>query len=281
MSAVSLTGAFLTRVLTFLVDSTMFGAVGISAITYATIILTRNPFSWPLVMLPFFACLMIYSLNRITDRTEDAINLPDRARFPHTIRVTLLVVSLVCYVLLLGIVFQTSVLCSIIAVVPGGIAILYSVFRLKRIFIIKNVSIATALGASVLVVPAYYGNWTGGWEMLFVFFFLILLTNTILFDIKDIRGDRACGIHTLPVMLGISATRSVCGIIVAGALIMIIPLYSMNRESVLLVPYAITMAFSTIYAPEGEHPPWWFYGLLVDGEMWILLFSTLIVGILR
>ena len=99
MSAGINIGAFLTKALRFLVDSTLFCAVCPSAITYATIILTKNPFSWSLVLLPFFACLFIYSLNRCTDKEEDAISLPDRDRFPHCIRIITLVVSLVFYLL--------------------------------------------------------------------------------------------------------------------------------------------------------------------------------------
>jgi 4-hydroxybenzoate polyprenyltransferase len=116
--------------------------------------------------------------------------------------------------------------------------------------------------------------------MIFLFFFLMVLTNTILFDIRDIRGDSVFGIHTLPVLLGIPATKNICYILVAAASIMIIPLVSMNRESFLLVPCACTVALSTHFVPERENPPWWYFGILVDGEYWILLFSTLLIIIL-
>ena len=273
-------GVFLTKALTFLVDSTLFCAVVPSVITIATITLTKNPFNWPLVLLPFFACVFIYSINRLTDRKEDAINLPDRIRFPHRIRITLVVVSLIFSVLLLGIVFQKNFLSFAIALIPLVIAILYSGCRLKRFFLVKNASIATAVGASVLIVPAYYENWTGAWGMLFLFFFLMVLTNTILFDIRDIRGDSVFGIHTLPVLLGVPATKNICYILVAAASVVIIPLVSMNRESFLLVPCACTIALSTHFVPERENPPWWYFGILVDGEYWILLFSTLLIIIL-
>jgi len=65
--------------------------------------------------------------------------------------------------------------------------------------------------------------------------------------------------------------------LVAVACIMIIPLFFMNRDSILLIPFVCTLALSTIYSVEGENPPWWYFGILVDGEYWILLVSTLIV----
>jgi len=280
MSAGNKIGAILKRAVVFLVDSTLFCAVAPSAITFATITLTKNPFSWPLVLLLFFSCVLIYSLNRITDREEDAINLPHRTWFPHRIRIILLVVSLVFYVFFLMIVLQKNLLSFAVGLLPLVIAFLYSVFRLKRFFLVKNVSIATAFGSSVLIVPAYYENWTVICGIIFLFFFIMVLSNTIIFDIRDIRGDSLCGIQTLPVLLGIPATKYICYILVAAAFIVIIPLVSMNRESFLLVPCACMIALSTHYSPESENPPWWYFGILVDGEYWILLFSTLIVTIL-
>jgi len=269
--------AILKRDVNFLVDSTLFCAVVPAVITFTTIILTKNLFSWILVLLPFFACVFIYSLNRLTDRNEDKINQPNRIRFPHRIRITLVVISLIFYILLLGIVFQKNFLSFAIALLPLFIAILYSVFRLKRFLLVKNASIATAICASVLIVPAYYDNWTGDWGILYLFFFFMILTNTILFDIKDIKGDSVFGIHTLPVRFGVTATKKICYFLVAAAFFMIIPLFYMNSESILLIPFACILALSTIYAPEYENPPWWYFGFLVDGEYWILLFSTLIV----
>ena len=281
MSAGNKIGALLKRAVIFLVDSTLFCAVAPSAITFATITLTKNPFSWPLVLQGFFSCILIYSLNRITDREEDAINLPHRTRFPHRIRITLVVVSLIFYILLLGIVFQKNFLSFVIALLPLVIAILYSVFRMKRFFLVKNVSIATAFGSCVLIVPAYYETWMAISGMVFLFFFFMVLINTIIFDIRDIRGDSLCGIQTLPVLLGIPATKYICYILMAAAFIVIIPLVSMNRESFLLIPCACMIALSIHYSPDSENPPWWYFGILVDGEYWILLFSTLIVTTLQ
>jgi 4-hydroxybenzoate polyprenyltransferase len=280
MSAGIKIGAILKRAINFFVESTLFGAVCPAAITYATIILTKNPFSWQLVLLPFFAFLLIYSINRITDREEDAINLPDRIRFPFRIRITLLVVSFIFYALLLGLVSQRNFLSFAIAIIPFIIAILYSIFKLKRFFLMKNLFIATAFGSSVLIVPAYYENWTLLDGVLFLFFFIIILTNTIISDSKDIKGDRVCRIQTVPVLLGTFATKYICSSLLSGAFILIIPLVSLNRESVLLIPMACTIALSTLYAPESEHFPWWYFGFLVDGEIWILLISTLIIKII-
>jgi 4-hydroxybenzoate polyprenyltransferase len=269
-------GAFLKQVVIFLVESTFFVALAPLAITSATILLTKNPFSWQLILLPFFACMLIYSLNRITDREEDAINTPGRIRFPHHLRIILLGVSFIFYVLLLFMVLQKNMLTFFIGIVPLVIALVYSVLRLKRVFILKNILIAGACSASVLIVPAYYDNWTGSWELLFPFFFVLVLLNTIVFDIKDVKGDSVFGIWTLPLRVGIPATKYFCFFLLAVAMIIFFPLFSFNRESVLLIPCLCTMAVYTYFAPEGEHYPWWYFGVLVDGEFLVLLLMVLI-----
>jgi 4-hydroxybenzoate polyprenyltransferase len=132
-------GPYLKRTAIFLVESTVFVALAPLAMTSATIALTKNQFSWQLILLPFFACMLIYSSNRITDREEDAINMPDRTRFPHRLRIILLIVSLIFYVVLLAIIAQKNLLTSAIGILPLIVAFTYSVLRLKRVFILKNI----------------------------------------------------------------------------------------------------------------------------------------------
>lgn len=273
-------GSFLKRTAIFLVESTLFVALAPLAMTSATIALTQNPFSLQLILLPFFACMLIYSSNRITDREEDAINMPDRVRFPHRLRIILLVVSLIFYVVLLAIIAQKNLLTSAIGILPLIVAFTYSVLRLKRVFILKNILIAAACSASVLIVPAYYENWTGIWMLLFPFFFLLVLLNTIVFDIKDVRGDSMFGIRTLPLRFGIRATKYFCYSLLAIAVILLVTLVSINPGSILLIPCVCTIAIYTHFVPEEEHFPWWYFGVLVDGEFLVLLFSVFLMMII-
>lgn len=41
----------------------------------------------------------------------------------------------------------------------------------------------------------------------FIFFYLKLFINTVLFDVRDIEGDRASGVRTIPAFLGRNKTR--------------------------------------------------------------------------
>lgn len=274
-------GDILTRALVFFVDSTLFCAVGPTAILIATIILTKNPFNWPLVLLPFFACVLIYSINRVTDRKEDEINQPHRIRFPYRFRIIILVISLIFYIYFLLIILQKNLLSFVIGLLPLIIAFLYSVFRIKRIFILKNILIAIAWCSSVLIVPAYYENWTIICWIIFLFFLLLTFLNSIIFDVKDICGDSICGVKTIPSRFGISATKDFCYILLTAAFIVLFQLISMNQDCILLLPYACTIAIYTYYAPDIEHSTWWYYGVFVDGEFFVLLISSLIVIILQ
>jgi 4-hydroxybenzoate polyprenyltransferase len=179
------------------------------------------------------------------------------------------------------IVLQKNLLSFVIGLLPLIIGFMYSVLRLKRIFILKNILIAAAWGSSVLIVPAYYENWSWVCGLLFLFFFLLLFLNTIISDIKDIKGDSIFGIRTLPGRLGIPATKYFCYALLATVFIVLIPLVSIKWGIFLLIPYVCTIAIYTYYAQEGEHSPWWYYGFFVDGEFLILLFSSIIIVILQ
>jgi 4-hydroxybenzoate polyprenyltransferase len=268
-------GTFFRRAAGFFVDSCIYSAFAPPALTLATIVLLKQPFSWVLLLLPFFACLLIYSLNRITDQKEDAISMPDRTRFPHRLRMLLLVVSLVFYLVFLMMILQKNLLSFATGLFPLVIALGYSVLRLKRVFIIKNILIALACGASVLIVPAYYETWSTTAALLFLFFFFLMLLNTVIFDIKDIAGDSVCGIQTLPVRFGIPATKYFCWFLLAVAAIIFFPLLSLNHDSLLLLPYLAVIVAYTRFGREREYLPWWYFGVLVDGEFLVLLVSLL------
>jgi 4-hydroxybenzoate polyprenyltransferase len=280
MSA-STAGDFLRRMAGFFVDSCIYCAFVPPTLTLATIVLTKNPFNWQLLLLPFFACVLIYSLNRITDHEEDSISMPDRTRFPHRLRIMLLAGSLVLYLIFLMMMLQKNLLSFAIGLFPLVLALGYSVFRLKRVLILKNIIIAVACGASILIVPAYYETWDLICAFLFLFFFVLMVLNTIIFDIKDIRGDSVCGIETFPVRFGIPATQYFCCFLLAMAGIIFYPLIYLNHDSLLLIPYLVTIAAYTFFVREREFLPWWYFGVLVDGEFLVLLFCLLIAMLLQ
>ena len=79
--------------------------------------------------------------------------------------------------------------------------------RLKTIPIVKNLIVASTWSFIPTVISYYYV--TDDHQLLlfiFSFIFIKLMINSILFDLRDVEGDRTAGVKTLPVLLGVNAT---------------------------------------------------------------------------
>ena len=44
--------------------------------------------------------------------------------------------------------------------------------------------------------------------LIFYFFFIKLFVNTVIFDVRDIKGDRISGVRTIPVVFGREKTKN-------------------------------------------------------------------------
>ncbi|MBO3842889.1 MAG: UbiA family prenyltransferase [Candidatus Brockarchaeota archaeon] len=86
-----------------------------------------------------------------------------------------------------------------------------SMSRLKDILGVKNLTLATAWAAVPTLVPILVKAGPAGARgvllslMIFSFIFVKAMINTILFDVRDVRGDSSAGVRTLPVVLGVKA----------------------------------------------------------------------------
>jgi len=81
-------------------------------------------------------------------------------------------------------------------------------FRLKDITGIKNISVSLpwAVIGAFLPITVYLGDLILI-PLLFYFFFTKLIINTVLFDVRDIEGDRLAGVRTVPSVIGRKRTQ--------------------------------------------------------------------------
>src|SRR5208282_2314434 len=98
------------------------------------------------------------------------------------------------------------------------------------------------------LIPILAGLYFGGFDLplllLGPFIFLRLMTNTIIFDIRDTEGDRENAVKTLPTELGVTRTFNVVGIIDALSAVYLVVLLVAG-----LVPqYAVTLLLLPIYS---------------------------------
>jgi len=146
----------------------------------------------------------IYSLDKLSSSREDAINTPERAILHDK---PILPVAILAYALAILLIFLTSPEALPYIFLPGlagatYVARLPWIGRPKDLPAMKNIIVGMASAA------CYVGLVGWSWP-LFAFAFLIIFIDTVLFDIRDVAGDRENGVRTLPVMLGMGPTLAI------------------------------------------------------------------------
>jgi 4-hydroxybenzoate polyprenyltransferase len=81
--------------------------------------------------------------------------------------------------------------------------------RLKSYFLVGNLTIALLSAVMVLVVPVHYGSGNTAVWAYALFSFLISLVREMIKDMEDVKGDATFDRRTLPIVLGIPATKGI------------------------------------------------------------------------
>lgn len=160
----------------------------------------------------FFLSCGVYGYNTITDKEEDHINK----------RVVSMAFSKQGYLaafsfFALGILFSSRiglipVLVSITITITGT---LYSLFRIKKYFLIKNIYTAAAVTQFFILgtMEISLGQ-TSYYVALFLFFFI----GSIISDLRDYNGDKNSGVNTIPVLLGFEKTKKIIYLLIVFSL---------------------------------------------------------------
>jgi len=205
----------LNKLASFLISTSLFLAISGSLKVFFSCLLF-NLFILNLILSVFFMIFSIYNLNKLTDIKEDAVNVPDRAKYikgKEKIFIFFLLFSLTIS-LFLGVL--QDILCVPIILFPIFIGVIYSVRvssnlpRLKDITGIKNLVVAITWSVGSTFLPAICLPQKSNMliTLVFYFFFLKSFINTVLFDIRDIEGDRLSGVRTIPVVFGREKTKN-------------------------------------------------------------------------
>lgn len=225
----------------------------------------------------FLVTMGVYTFNVVTDKGEDAVNMPERERYFLSDTRHLLMVALGSYggALILG--ATVSLFAVPVFLVPLILGILYSTpvgaRRLKDYLVGKNVTVSLSFGLEAALLPAVLGfDWLFFW-LVFSFIFVKGMVNTIVFDLRDVQGDTAMGVDTVPVRLGVRNTM----LLLLAVNSLFIPWLLLVLHFSVFGPYIPVLAFSIVYSYfyivylcRSNSIPKSHYGFLVDGEMIVL-----------
>jgi 4-hydroxybenzoate polyprenyltransferase len=159
----------------------------------------------------FLGVFSIYTLNKATDKKEDRINRPDQSSRSATYYIA---VSFITMILSLILGFLVGLFAFLILLTPTLVGILYSVRvsprlpRLKEIVGAKSVLVAFSWSLYGAFLPlTLHGSDFPNIALVFIYIFMQVIINTILFDFFDTKGDRESGIRTLPTVFGTEKTK--------------------------------------------------------------------------
>lgn len=213
----------LQRVLSFLEANSFFTGVVASSILCVSFLL-QNTFNALLLLSYFFLTISVYNMNKLTDQSEDLVNSPETARFAKRNQKAIMLGVIVTYCIALFCAYLCNLYEVGIVLLPLCSGVLYSVrlfgFRLKDVLVMKNAVIAGSFACTAVLMPLashsevinpgiHFISFTFVVLLLAYFFFLKILINTVLFDVRDMNGDRLAGIVTVPVSLGKAKTRHI------------------------------------------------------------------------
>ncbi len=236
--------------------------------------------NWQAIALIFVTALIPYNLDRIFDSYVQKI--PDEKaqlffRKPYVW--ALLVAAIAATAILL---YKAPIkvrYASLVGIVP----LLYGTplfpvyksqwrwYRLKDIPGSKAWIVGSVLTYAVIALPiAYAGaefDFAAGFATLFMFVFIV--TNSHTFDIRDLDSDREKGVVTLPVLIGIKATKIV---LTAMNLLMLLSIIAAWINNVLMFRPEIILAVlvNIIYVWAIDYnTPRWVYSVWIEGCLFL------------
>jgi 4-hydroxybenzoate polyprenyltransferase len=187
----------------------------------------------------FLGVFSIYTLNKATDKREDRINRPDQSSRSATYYVAVSFVTMILSLILGALV---SLFAFLILLTPTLVGILYSVRvsprlpRLKEIVGAKSVLVAFSWSLYGAFLPlTLHGSDFPNIALVFIYIFMQVIINTILFDFFDIKGDRESGIRTLPTVFGTEKTKKML-FVVNSSLAIIITLCEIDGYFLKVLP---------------------------------------------
>ncbi|NJD51821.1 MAG: prenyltransferase [Candidatus Methanoperedens sp.] len=205
----------LEKFISFLISTSLFLAINGSFKIILSQLLLLNIFYLNVILITFLTIFSTYGLNKLTDLNEDEINNPKRAHTIKKIGVSFKFSVAMSFILSLILGFLENIMILPVILLPLFLGMLYSVKlnsdmpRLKDITGVKNISIALSWSVGTTFFPVIYLSEKEITSVILIFylFFLKSFINSVMFDIRDIQGDRESNIRTIPIFLGKDNTK--------------------------------------------------------------------------
>ncbi|MBT9549047.1 MAG: UbiA family prenyltransferase [Candidatus Sericytochromatia bacterium] len=252
----------------FIVNAMVHGNIFISfsamSIAYLTSSLLNKNLSFQLALACFSIMFLVYTSNRFSDLKEDEINSPNRVYFVRKIGFLFLIISILLFFLSVFLIWPYSKVASILMFFPLIIGLLYNFSGLKKVILIKNLTVGLGWGVLPLVAGAFYQTYDNSIFIFSLFVGFVWIVNSTIFDLKDIPGDSEQGIITIPVKFGEKWTKIFCHFI---NFILFFMIFVFGYQHFLFFTLITMLIYVCIYIHFAKtRNNTYYYGIFVDGE---------------
>lgn len=270
----------------FAVTSPFYLALNGCLVVAAGFLFYREQFNFLVLLAAFLATYAVYSLNKATDKVEDEIN---QTGFDSKKTKFFTVSAFIATALSLVIGLMISPWVAGVLMTPLVVGLVYSVKfsknipRIKEIPGVKSVSVALCWAFTGSVLPL--ATQPILWEkvlLVFLYIFINIFVNTVLFDVLDMKGDLTSGVKTIPHLLGLRKTKRL--------------LFGMNSCILFWLAYCTLRGYFVNYMPALLFGVFYVYflisyflkntqrrlraGVMIDGE-WIPITLLMVVLLKR
>jgi len=218
------------------VHSYLYIGAGSAALAYAALLLLRIPVQWNYLLIPFFYVVSMHLLNRFTDRQAARINDPRRMRLLERFQALFLPAAFLSGLASLALAAPLGTAPFLLALVslgagmsynfnllPGWLARRVGFKKFKEIPASKDFFLALAWATVSVLLPVVAWG-AAPWApvtRVFLLAFLLVFIRSIVYDVKDLEGDRIVGKETLPLLLGKKGTDRLL-LLSAGLLVLLV-----------------------------------------------------------
>lgn len=200
------------RLLAFLAVTSLFiGGTGFFKTYMASVLLGIEP-SMLICLAVFLVSFSVYTLDKLVDLDRDVSNMPTRKQFLYSRRKVFLILASTAYLASALIMIYVRpaalplVFVPVIANAFYGMRLLPWLPRLKDIPVMKNIVVGSAWAVVTVLIPMIHSGHTASCMLVLYFIFIKTFIDTVLYDIRDVAGDRISGVRTMPVILGETPT---------------------------------------------------------------------------
>jgi len=195
------------------VYSSLYTSIMMAAMVYISCLLQGLPFNLVTTAILMLVVFAVYNLNRKTDEDEDVINHSERYNFTKKYESILFHSAICAFAIALCLAAFQGFGSLLITTLPLVAGIVYSVplfparfgfRRLKEVPFMKSLIVAFSWTIPATLLPICHAGLpvSAATGIVGVFFLLQTFTNTVICDIRDVEGDTASGVRTIPTILG-------------------------------------------------------------------------------